>query len=453
MIAALSRIVGPDDVLPGAPAPYGEDATGATLGLRGEADAVVRPATAEQVREVVAWCYEHDVPIVPRGGGTGFAGGAVPEGRGVVLSLERLRRVRALDPGAWRMQVEAGVRTETVARRARESGLFFPPNPGAAEQSLIGGNIATNAGGSRAFKYGVTRRWVTGLEVVVAPGELVTVGGPLRKDVGGYDLVGLMCGSEGTLGIVTAAWLALLPAPEERALLAGWYADRAAGCAAIEAVFACGAQPAAIEFADAGAIAAARAAAPSPIPADAGFLVLLEVDGSAAEVAATCAEAADALASDALAVEQLGGRAEIDALLRWRDGISLAVTGVTGAKVSDDVAVPVDRVEAALADAEEIGARHGLPVCSWGHAGDGNLHVSFLLPAGEEGGRERARAASRELHRAAVALGGAISGEHGIGLVKRGELERQLGPVGARLHATLKEALDPKRLFNPDKKR
>ncbi|QEC47400.1 FAD-binding protein [Baekduia soli] len=213
LTADLGRIVGAGHVLAGSPAPYGEDATGATLGLHGVADAVVRPGSTEEVRRVVAYCHEHDVAMVPRGGGTGFAGGAVPVHGGVVVSLERMDAVRALDPGAWRMHAEAGVRTGTVARRARESGLFFPPNPGAAEQSLIGGNVATNAGGPRAFKYGVTRRWVTGLEVVVAPGEVLQAGGPLRKDVTGYDLVGLFCGSEGTLGVITAVWLSLLPAP------------------------------------------------------------------------------------------------------------------------------------------------------------------------------------------------------------------------------------------------
>src|SRR5213593_626028 len=183
-------------------------------GLSGRADAVALPRTVEEVAEVVAWCYAHGVAIVPRGGGTGYAGGAVALDGGVVLALERLDRVRSFDPLLWRMEVEAGVTTANVRRIAREGGLLFAPDPGAAEQSQIGGNIATNAGGPHAFKYGVTGAWVLGLEVVVAPGELVSIGGPLRKDVAGYDLKSLLIGSEGTLGIVTAAWLRLLPAPE-----------------------------------------------------------------------------------------------------------------------------------------------------------------------------------------------------------------------------------------------
>src|SRR5216117_4403507 len=183
-------------------------------GLSGRADAVALPRSAEEVAEVVAWCYTHGVAIVPRGGGTGYAGGSVPLDGGVVLSLERLDRVRSFDPLLWRIEVEAGLRTSEVRRIAREGGLLFAPDPGAAEQSQIGGNIATNAGGPHAYKYGVTGKWVTGLEAVVPPGELVRFGGPIRKDVAGYDLKSLLIGSEGTLGVITAAWLRLTPAPE-----------------------------------------------------------------------------------------------------------------------------------------------------------------------------------------------------------------------------------------------
>ncbi|MGH3266862.1 MAG: FAD-binding oxidoreductase, partial [Trebonia sp.] len=208
----LASIVGADSVHGGDVSAYRADTT-ETMGLIGRADAVVLPGSAEQVAAVVAWCYERDVAVVPRGGGTGFAGGATPVSGGVVVGLERLTRVRAFDPLLWRIQVEAGVSTATVQRLARENGLVFPVDPGAGETSQIGGNVATNAGGPHCFKYGVTRAWLTGVEAVLAPGELVTLGGPVRKDVAGYDLVGLLCGSEGTLGVITAVWLKLMPAP------------------------------------------------------------------------------------------------------------------------------------------------------------------------------------------------------------------------------------------------
>ena len=243
-------------VLDGAAAAYLNDST-EVRGLHGRADAVVLPGSAEEVAAVLAWCYAHDVSIVPRGGGTGYAGGAVPDG-GVVLALERLNRVRSFDPLLWRIQVEAGVTTGDVRRLAREHGLMFPPDPGGAEQSQIGGNIATNAGGPHAFKYGVTGKWVTGLEAAVPPGELITVGGATRKDVAGYDLRSLLIGSEGTLGIVTAAWLRLVPAPEAAWPVAAFYDGIPAGCRAIERVFGNGLEVAALEYLDGGTLAGRR---------------------------------------------------------------------------------------------------------------------------------------------------------------------------------------------------
>ncbi len=257
--AALRAIVGDAGMADAGDARFARDAT-ESQGLEGRPDAVVLPADAEQVRAVVAWCYAHDVAIVPRGGGSGFSGGCVPVEGGVVVALDRMARVRSFDPLLWRIHVEAGLRTSELRRIARESGLLFPPDPGAAEQSQIGGNVATNAGGPHAFKYGVTGRWVTGLEAVIAPGELVEVGGPLRKDVAGYDLKSLLIGSEGTLGIVTAAWLRLTPAPEAAAPVAALYRTAAEGCAAIERVLGSGVQPAALEYLDAGALDAARGA-------------------------------------------------------------------------------------------------------------------------------------------------------------------------------------------------
>ena len=193
-------------------APYLLDATEAR-GLRGRADAVVLAQTANDVARALAWCYEHDVPLTTRGGGSGYAGGAVPDG-GVVVALAGLRSVRSIEPLLWRAEIESGVTTREVQQLALENGLYYPPDPGAAEQSQLGGNVATNAGGPHAFKYGVTGAWVTGLEVAIAPGELVTFGRGLRKDVAGYDIRSLLIGSEGTLGIVTAVRLKLIPPPE-----------------------------------------------------------------------------------------------------------------------------------------------------------------------------------------------------------------------------------------------
>jgi glycolate oxidase subunit GlcD len=448
----LARIVGDAGVIDPGTRPYGEDATRDTMGISGMPDAVVLPGSPEEVRDLVAWCYEQELPIVPRGGGTGYAGGAVPFEGGIVVSMERLRAVRSLEGAYWRGEVEAGVTTGNVARLARESGLLFPPNPGAAEQSQIGGNVATNAGGPRAFKYGVTGRWVMGLEAVVAPGELIRVGGPLRKDVAGYDLRSLLIGSEGTLGIITSVWLSFVPAPEVSVPLAFVYPDAARGCEAIEQVIGNGLVPAALEYADEGALAAAADSFPVPLPAEGGFLVLLEVDGSQVEAARIRAEALELLSDGATALFAPEEPAEIRALWRWRDGMSAAVTSVTGAKYSEDVSVPIDRLAEVIAGVISIGARHGLQSCSWGHAGDGNIHGSFLMGRDDEPGRQAASEAAADLSALAVDLCGSESGEHGVGWIKRGRLEAQLGSEGLRLHLAVKQAFDPKNLLNPGKK-
>src|SRR2546423_3558156 len=267
-------------------------------GLRGRADAVGVPRSSEEVAEVVAWCYAHGVPIVPRGGGTGYAGGAVPLDGGVVLSLERLDRVRSFDPLLWRIEVEAGLRTAEVRRIAREGGLLFAPDPGAAEQSQIGGNIATNAGGPHAYKYGVAGKWVTGLEVVVAPGELVRFGGPLRKDVAGYDLKQLLIGSEGALGVITPAWLRLMPAPEATWPVIGFFDGVRGGAAAIERVVGSGLPAAALEYIDSETMRYAGATFPGEVP-EGAFAVLAEADGSHDEAARGRADLHEVLAEEA----------------------------------------------------------------------------------------------------------------------------------------------------------
>jgi glycolate oxidase subunit GlcD len=443
----LQAAVGAEIVPP--TAAYLADETEAR-GLRGRADAVALPRSAQEVAEVVAWCYEHEVAIVPRGGGTGYAAGAVPLDGGVVLSLERLDRVRSFDPLLWRIEVEAGVRTAELRRIAREGGLLFPPDPGGAEQSQIGGNIATNAGGPHAYKYGVTGAWVTGLEVVVAPGELIRLGGPLRKDVAGLDLKSLLIGSEGALGVITAAWLRLTPAPEAAWPVVGFFDGVRAGCAAIERVVGSGLPAATLEYLDSETMRYAGSTFPGEVP-DGAFAVIAEADGSHDEAARVRADLLELFEEDAVALYAPETAAEIAALWTWREGLTMVVGAQRGGKASEDIAVPLDRLAEAIEESLEVGRRLGLPASSWGHAGDGNLHTTFLLDPTDERELELAARVSEELFALALRLGGTISGEHGVGFIKRNWLERQLGPRAFELHAAVKRAFDPRNLLNPGK--
>jgi glycolate oxidase subunit GlcD len=458
-LLGAERVLGPEEL-----AAYDRDASG-RRGLEGRAEAVTVPDSAEQVAALVGWCYEHDVPVVARGGGTGLVGGAVPTEGSVVCSLERLRGVRELEPGLWRMSVEAGVTTRHVQRLARENGLFFAPDPGAAEQSQIGGNVATNAGGPHALKYGVTGNWVAGVEAVLAPGELVEIGGWIRKDVAGYDLKDLLIGSEGTLGILTAVRLRLLPAPESTATMVAFLDSREQGCAAALALLAGGLRPSVLDFLDGVTLELAGGAYPPSrlsgrggasgeergLPGGAGFGLIVELDGSVADVEVQREEALELLgagAGGAVVQEPI----EQSALWRWRDGINPAVTGVRGAKVSADVVVPIERLEDGLVRFEEIALSHDLRPCAWGHAGEGNVHATVLVDPNSEEELDAAEEVMEELYGVVAGLGGSIAGEHGVGLLKAGQLARQWQPRTVELHEQIKRMFDPKDLLNPDKK-
>ena len=444
VVGALATVLSPEQVLPGTRREYLRDATEGR-GIEGRADAIVFPRTSEETAAALAWCYEHGVPIVPRGGGTGFAGGAVPQG-GVVVCTEQLRSIRSFDPLLWRIEVEAGIRTAEVRLRAREHGLLFPPDPGAAEQSHIGGNIATNAGGPHAFKYGTAGAWVTGVEAVVPPGDIIRLGGSFRKDVSGLDLKSLLIGSEGTLAIITAAWLRLLPAPEAAFPVVAFFSDHASGCAGVEAVIGNGIAASTLDYLDGGALELAGASYPGDVPAGARFAVLAEADGSLSEAARIRDELVEVFGEAAIRVASPDSKE----LWRWRDGVSIAVTAARGGKVSEDIEVPVDRLAEAVAGTVEIGHHHGLTALSWGHAGDGNLHATFLVARHDAAGHRAADRACAELFELARDLGGTISGEHGLGILKR---DKAAWPARiAALQQGVKGAFDPKGLRNPGKK-
>ncbi len=447
----LARIVGDAHVqAPVTSVELLQDATEAR-GVRGAALAAVFPGSADEVAAVVRWADRQRVPVVPRGGGTGYSGGAVPDAGSLVLATERLDGPPEIVPEAWRGTFPAGLTTHDVQRRCLEAGLFFAPNPGSAEACRIGGNVATNAGGPRSFRYGSTRAWVSGLDVVLPDGQPARLGGDARKSVETLDLLGLVCGSEGTLGVITSVTLRLQPAPEAALPVLAVYPSRASGLGAIDAVMASGVVPTALEFLDTGALRAAGAGFPGGLPDGASFGVLAEALGSAPVAEIEAAALADALAPDALAVVRPERRRDVDALWRWRDGVSLAVVAARGGKLSEDIAVPLERLGDALDAVDALGRERGVEVTSWGHAGDGILHATVLVDRDDAAALGSARSAAHELCGVALDLGGVLSGEHGIGEVKRRATER-LDPTVLAAQRAVKDALDPRGTMNPERK-
>lgn len=448
--ADLARILGEAHTICPVPpdSPYNEDMAGRWRGLRGAADAVALPESVDQVAALLSYCVQRGLPLVPRGGGSGVSGGACPTDGGVVCCLTRMHGVLALEPESWRLRVGAGLATAHVRRLAHESGLLFGPDPGAAEQSQIGGNVATNAGGPHALKYGSTRHWVTGVEAVLGNGEIVDLGGGCAKEAAPYDLIDLLVGSEGTLGVLTAVDLRLIPRPETALALVAFAEGLDDGCVAVADVLASGVVPSALELLQGAALHAVAGAYGRELPPGAGLALIVEVDGSATEAQRARTQLADAL-SPCLRVD---AHDDVAALWRWREGVSEALAGLHGGKLSEDVVVPRGQLHALLSGFARAAAEEGLPACCFGHAGDGNIHATLLLDPRDGELLARGQRVVQRLFELTVALGGSVSGEHGVGVVKRDALALQCTREQLALQWTLKHALDPTGTLNPGKK-
>ncbi len=408
------------------------------------------PRATGEVQRALSLCSELRIPVTPSGARTGKSGGAIPSPGSLALSLARMDKILDLSPEDMVAVCQPGVVTGDLMRAAEARSLFYPPDPASLEECTLGGNVAENAGGPRAFKYGVTRDYVLGLEVVLMSGARLRTGHRSIKGVAGYDLTSLFVGSEGTLGVVTEITLQLLPLPRAvvTALLAFSSLDGAAR--AVSAVLESGFLPRTLELIDDTAIRAVSGQGVA-FPAATGAALIAELDGEAREglfdgldrLARICAP---------FGLREVQTAAEADARQRlWqaRQRVSRALRALRPLKVSEDVAVPRSRIAEAIARIKAIGAAHGLITATYGHAGDGNLHVNFLYEdASQQPAVERAVEALME---AALALGGTITGEHGVGLAKRAFLPRELGAEGLALHRQLKSLLDPQGLLNPGK--
>ena len=414
--------------------------------------AVVRPKTREQIQRLLAWAAKEHLPVYTRGRATNVVGGCVPEQGGIVLSTLYLNQIEAIDDQDFVAVVQPGVITGELQKQARRKGLLYAPDPASAGMSSIGGNVATNAGGMRAVKYGVTRDAVLGLEAVLPGGRVITTGGRSHKNVMGLDVTSLLVGSEGTLAVVSKVWLKLLPAPQETASVLSFFPDLEGALHAAQNLFATGLLPVALELMDGDVLACIRQVASLPEADQAGAALLVQVDGGSACVAAEKA-VIESVCHDAGASSQHAGLGVQEEARVWqaRRLISQASFRIAPHKFSQDITVPRGRVGPYIHGVKHIGAQEGVTILTFGHLGDGNIHTNIMHDNTREQERTATRRAARRVMRLVLELGGTLSGEHGVGRTKYPYVQQQLGREQQALMRRIKEIFDPSGILNPGK--
>lgn len=415
-------------------------------------DVVVFPQSAQEVAAILKLANREKIPVTPRGGGTSLSGGPLPVGGGIALVMTRMNKLLQIDRDNLIAIVEPGVLTGDLHRKAEEAGLFYPPDPSSSNVSTIGGNLAENAGGPHGLKYGVTKHYVIGLEVVTPQGDIIRTGGMTVKNVTGYDLTPLILGSEGTLGVITKAILRLIPKPPARKALMAIFDDLVDSGRAIGGVLTSGILPAKMEIMDHASIRAVEAYKPIGLPTDADAIILIEVDGHPAAVEAEIEQAA-AICRQYRAREVRVAKDEVERERLWlaRKLVSPAIARVKPTKISEDATVPRSQIPEMFRRLREIRDKYNLHLVVFGHAGDGNLHPNIIADARDKEEMRRVEEAVGEIFKAAVELGGTLSGEHGIGTMKAPYMEMELGPVCLDLMRRIKQAWDPNNILNPYK--
>ncbi len=449
IIDRLKAIAGPENVISDEAGllAYAYDATR----LKGTPQAVVRPGTEEEVSKILVLASGHGISVIPRGAGSGLSGGAVPSRGGIVLSFEGMNRIISIDTGNRIVTVQPGVVTGELQKAGEGKGLFYPPDPGSRACCTIGGNVAENAGGMRALKYGVTRDYVTGLRAVLPSGLIIRAGVKTAKGVVGYDLARLLVGSEGTLAVVTEITLKLIPLPEKVITMTAFFVGVREAGEAVASIVESPFTPRCLEFLDGEALGAGAKKIGYALPEGAGAFLLIETDGSRNE-AARQMDGIYALVKDkALEIKITQDKAVAAELWKLRRSTSQALFSIAPHKINEDTVVPVSRVQAALEGFRELASKYGQKIICFGHAGDGNIHVNVMTDKSDAERLKKAEEAIKEVFRLVLSLGGTISGEHGIGLTKLPYIGMELSDAELDLLGRIKSVFDPKGILNPGK--
>ena len=450
-LARLRALVGSENVLtsPEDTIPYGFDGTAA---LKGPVSVVVLPGSTEEISAVVKFAAEYGRAIVTRGSGTGLSGGSVPSEGCIILCLTRLDKILSVDAANLTVRAQCGVITAAIDAAVQKHGLFYPPDPGSMKISTIGGNVAENSGGLRGLKYGVTRDYVMGLEVVLPDGRIAQFGNACVKDVAGYSMKDLFIGSEGTLGIITEVLLKVLPRPAARRTMLASYDRMEDAAQTVSDIIAAKIIPCTLEFLDRMTIGCVEDYAKIGLPRDCEALLLMETDGHPAAVAEEAEQMlALARARGARDVRVARDDAEALQLASARRSAFAALARVRPTTILEDVTVPRDKLAEMVAFVAEVAKKHQLLVGTFGHMGDGNLHPTFLTDERDAAEMARVHEALEEIVTKTLALGGTITGEHGVGLAKKAWLRRQVGENSHDLMREIKRAWDPRNLLNPGK--
>jgi glycolate oxidase len=415
-------------------------------------DAVALPRSTKSVATILRFAEKHKIPVTPRGAGHGYVGGCVPLHGGIALSTERMKKILEINPADFVAVVQPAVNTAEFQAAVEKLGRFYPPDPASRANNSLGGNIATNAGGPRCLKYGVTRDYVLGLEVVLTNGDIVKLGGRTHKNKTGFDLHRLFVGSEGLLGVITEATLKLLPLPPFRANLAVGFNSMNSAVRALQSIFAAGFLPCAAELADEFTLAAAAKRTKSPRLLGCKAHLIVELDGQENSVRDEIAAVEKIIRQQKpLFVERGFGHEECEAVWQIRREFSYALrdTGLT--KLNEDIVVPRGKLEDLFKFAAALQKKHGLQLACFGHAGDGNIHTNVMVDYNQPGAKNRAEACLDDLFRWVIAQHGAITGEHGIGLAKKRWWPQAVSAESQQLHRRIKAALDPSGILNPGK--